>query len=68
MKFLIILIRFSDYYVEDELRRGELEVVLEEYEVQDTFTWIIYPEREHMPTRVRFLIDFLTERLKRATP
>jgi len=62
------LIRFSDYYVEDELRRGELEVVLEEYEVQDTFTWIIYPEREHMPTRVRFLIDFLTERLKRATP
>lgn len=62
------LVRFSDYYVEDELRRGELEVVLENYEVQDTFTWIIYPEREHMPTRVRFLIDFLTERLKRPTP
>lgn len=54
--------------MEDELRRGELEVVLEEYEVQDTFTWIIYPEREHIPTRVRLLIDFLTERLKRATP
>ena len=62
------LIRFADYYMEDELRRGELEVVLEEYEVQDTFTWIIYPEREHMPTRVRFLIDFLAERLKRPTP
>jgi DNA-binding transcriptional LysR family regulator len=61
------LIRFAHYYMEDELRHGELEVVLEEYEVQDTFTWIIYPEREHMPTRVRFLIDFLTERLKRAT-
>jgi DNA-binding transcriptional LysR family regulator len=62
------LIRFSDYYVEDEVRHGELEIVLEQYEVQDTFTWIIYPEREHMPTRVRFLIDFLSERLKRAAP
>ena len=59
------LIRLADYYMEDELRRGELEVVLEQYEVPDIFTWIIYPVREHMPTRVRFLIDFLTERLKR---
>ena len=59
------LVRLTDYYMEDELRRGELEVVLEEYEVQDTFTWLIYPEREHIPTRVRFLIDFLAERLKR---
>lgn len=59
------LIRLADYYMEDELRRGELEAVLEAYEVQDTFTWIIYPEREHIPTRVRFVIDFLTERLKR---
>ena len=62
------LIRLADYYMEDELRRGEIEVVLERFEVQDTFTWIIYPEREHLPTRVRFLIDFLAERLKRDIP
>ena len=62
------LIRLTDYYMEDELRRGELEVILENYEVQDTFTWIIYPERKHLPTRVRFLIDFLVERLKRDRP
>ena len=62
------LVRLADYYMEDELRRGEIEVVLERYEVQDVFTWIIYPEREHLPTRVRFLIDFLTERLKRDSP
>ncbi|MCG8378507.1 MAG: LysR substrate-binding domain-containing protein [Proteobacteria bacterium] len=59
------LIRLSEYYMEDELRRGELEVVLEEYEVPDVYTWIVYPERKQMPTRVRFLIDFLSERLKR---
>ena len=59
------LVRLTDYYMEDELRRGELEVVLENYEVEDAYTWIIYPQREHIPTRVRFLIDFLAERLKR---
>lgn len=59
------LVRFADYYLEDELRHGDLEIVLEEYEVPDMCTWIIYPERERMPTRVRFLIDFLAERLKR---
>jgi DNA-binding transcriptional LysR family regulator len=58
------LIRISGYYVEDEIRNGDLEIVLEDYEVPDVFTWIVYPEREHIPVRVRFLIDFLLERLK----
>jgi len=58
------LIRISEYYVEDEIRNGDLEIVLEDYEVPDVFTWIVYPEREHIPVRVRFLIDFLLERLK----
>ena len=35
-------------------------------EVQDAATWIVYPVREHLPTRVRFLVDFLSERLKQA--
>ncbi len=60
------LIRLTDYYVATQLRRGELELVLEDYEVQDAATWIVYPAREHLPTRVRFLIDFLAERLKRS--
>ncbi len=49
-----------------QLRSGELELVLEDYEVQDAATWIVYPAREHLPTRVRFLVDFLSERLKQA--
>lgn len=59
------LIRLAEYYMEDELRCGDLEPVLENYEVQDVFTWIIYPERKYLTTRVRFLIDFLNQRLKR---
>ncbi len=62
------LVRFADYYLDEELSRGELEAVLEGYEVHDAATWIVYPERQHLPTRVRFLIDFLAERLKRLEP
>lgn len=59
------LIRISEYYVEDEIRRGELEIVLDKFEVDDVFTWIIYPARDQIPTRVKYIIDFLSERLKR---
>jgi len=60
------LIRMTDYYMVDDLRRGELIPVLEEFEVQDAATWIVFPTREQVPTRVRILIDFLVERLKQA--
>ncbi len=60
------MVRMTDYYLAGQLQRGELEVVLEEYEVQDAATWVVYPAREQLPTRVRFLIDFLVERLKQA--
>jgi len=58
------LIRFTDYYMATQLKRGELEIVLDEFEVRDAATWIVFPTREHVPTRVRFLIEFLSERLK----
>ena len=61
------VVRLTDYYVDVELARGELEVLLEDYEVQDAATWIVYPERQHLPTRVRFLVDFLAERLRVST-
>jgi hypothetical protein len=56
-------VRFASYYVDEELANGDLVSVLEDYEVQDAATWIIYADRHHLPTRVRFLIDFLAERL-----
>jgi DNA-binding transcriptional LysR family regulator len=56
----------TDYCMAAQLRAGELETVLEDYEVQDAATWIVFPARDQLPTRVRFLIDFLSERLKNA--
>lgn len=58
------LIRLTDYYVQAEIECGELEVVLEPYEVQDAATWILFPERRHLPSRVRLLIDFLAQALR----
>ena len=48
----------------NEISRGELDPVLEKFEVQDAATWIVYADRHHMPTRVRLLIDFLVEQLR----
>ena len=62
------VVRFASYYVDEELSRGELVPVLEKFEVKDAATWLIYPDRHHLPTRVRFLIDFLAERLKADEP
>ena len=58
------VVRFADYYMRKELSCGELEPILEEFEVKDAATWIVFPDRHHLPTRVRFLIDFLVERLR----
>ena len=58
------LVRFTDYYLQEEISNGELEPVLEKFEVQDAATWIMFPDRHHLPTRVRYLIDFLVERLR----
>ncbi len=57
------LVRFSEYYIEDYIQSGELELVLEDYEVDDVATWVIYPNRLHLPTRVRYLVEYLLEEL-----
>lgn len=53
------VVRFSEYYLESLVNTGELEIVLQDYEVADAATWIIYPNRRHLPTRVRYLVEFL---------
>ena len=59
------LVRIPDYFVEEEIRTGQLEAVLEDYEVSNAATWLVYPARDRLPNSVRCLIDFLAERLRR---
>ena len=57
------VVRFADYYFDAALKQGKLEVVLRNFEVDDAATWIIYPNRRHLPTRVRYLVEFLLDAL-----
>jgi len=58
------IVRITDYYVRNEIYRGDLVPVLERYEVSDAATWVVYPDRHHLPARVRLLIEFLADRLR----
>lgn len=57
------LVRLSEYYLATLIKTGELVTVLDDYMVDDAATWIIYPNRLHLPTRVRYLVEFLLEEL-----
>jgi DNA-binding transcriptional LysR family regulator len=57
------LVRLTDYYLDGELERGQLVPMLEKFEPKDAATWLVYPDRHYLPNRVRFLVDFLAERL-----
>ena len=43
---------------------GRLVLLLEGYEDRSRASWLVYPERRHMPLRVRRAIDFLIESLQ----
>ncbi|MFT6558272.1 LysR family transcriptional regulator [Sneathiella sp.] len=45
--------------IEKELASGALIPILEGYEDRSRSQWIVYPERRHMPLRVRKAIDYI---------
>lgn len=46
------------------IQRGELRVVLEQYQSIDTGVYCLYPSRIGMPAAVRTLVDFLEQRFR----
>lgn len=57
------LARLAEIYVQDAVAAGRLEIVLEDYELPPSTTYLVYPSREYIPYRLRVLIDFLVDRL-----
>ncbi|MEM8805481.1 MAG: LysR family transcriptional regulator [Cyanobacteria bacterium P01_G01_bin.38] len=45
----------------DVLNAGQLVPILEDFWDCDRATWLVYPNRRHLPLRVRRVIDFLLE-------
>ncbi|MDK1289541.1 LysR family transcriptional regulator [Pseudoalteromonas umbrosa] len=49
---------------EQSLASGELVSLLDEHQVNDNASWLVYPRKDLMPLRVRLLIDFLLANIK----
>jgi|SRR5215831_11780746 len=53
------------YVFADDLKRGRVVTILQDYEIQPWPIHVIYPAMGFLPTRVRVLIDFLAEKFSR---
>jgi DNA-binding transcriptional LysR family regulator len=52
-------------YVEDDLREGRLQRVLEDWSPVDTTLYAVYSSRQHLAAKIRTFIDFLIEEFDR---
>ena len=52
----------STWEVESEISAGQLVAVLEDYSAPPNGIYAVFPQRKHLPLRVRLWIDFLKER------
>ncbi|PSJ46514.1 LysR family transcriptional regulator [Zobellella endophytica] len=57
------IVQLPDYYVLEELNRGTLVSLLDQYRLPDDGIWVLYPHNRHLSPKVRLLVDFLVERL-----
>lgn len=58
------VIQVPSYYGNEALARGELEVILEDWQSADRFEfYLVFPPARYVPQRVRSLADFLRDRL-----
>lgn len=48
-------------YVEDDLRTGQLQALLPEWESVGTTLYVIYPSRQYLSLKVRAFVEFLRE-------
>jgi DNA-binding transcriptional LysR family regulator len=57
-----------EFIAEPYLRDGRLEPILEEFSPPELGVYALLPGTRHLPYRVRVLIDFISARLRPATP
>lgn len=48
------------FIIEESLKQGALDIVLEEYEERDFDMYAVYPRTKHLSIKIRTLIDHLT--------
>jgi len=53
------------FYVAELLRSGRLKRILERYRLRELGIHAVYPQRDHVPPKVRAFVDFLAQRFGR---
>jgi DNA-binding transcriptional LysR family regulator len=59
------LARLPRSLIDPDLREGRLLTVLEAYSPEPLVISLVYPQRKHLPQRVRVFIDFMTEHFRK---
>ncbi|WP_305988742.1 LysR family transcriptional regulator [Roseibium sp. MMSF_3544] len=49
------------FFVADDVRNGDLTVLLEDYEEPERGIYAVYPHRRHLSAKVRAFVDFLVD-------
>lgn len=57
------LAQLPDYYVNQAITEGKLNMILEDYRMPDDGIWAVYPQNRHLSAKVRHLVEFLIKRL-----
>ncbi len=55
------IVQLPDYYVQTYLQSGQLISLLESYQTKDDGIWALYPHNHHLSTKVRLLLDYLSQ-------
>src|SRR5262249_32783448 len=56
------LAQIHGYYIDDAIKRGRLEPVLEKFRPKIDPIWLVYPQTRHLSPKVRAFIDFMVAR------
>jgi DNA-binding transcriptional LysR family regulator len=56
--------RIPLFCCEQELAKGELEIILDDYEQPEIGVYAVFPHRQYLTAKVRAFVDFLVERFE----
>lgn len=59
------IVKLHHYIVKEHLERGTLQELLSAYSNSEIPIYVAYPQRRYIPSKARYFIDFIVEKIKR---
>ncbi|WP_281648807.1 LysR substrate-binding domain-containing protein [Parendozoicomonas sp. Alg238-R29] len=60
--------RLTTFTASEHIRSGKLVQVLPDYKLPLQTMYAVFPERKHLPAKVRVFIDFILDKIGRDQP